>query len=769
MRYFLCGQTGNINRGCEAIIRSTVKVLNQSSGDVYVATYAPKMDSPMARELGITIIPYASYPSSIHRYASVAMRRINKKSVAGLRYILKPVTDEITSGDTCFTIGGDTYCYGRPVSQIAFNKYTHKNKIDNILWCCSVEKNNITKEIKEDLNRYKYIFAREIITYNTLIQAGIDSEKIIKCCDPAFFLDCQQVPLPDGFAVGNTVGVNLSEMVISDSNPTVWDNVCAMIDYILNKTDMSICLVPHVYSIERNSNDYPILKKIKEKYNNPRICMVDDEYNCEQLKYIISKCRFFVGARTHSTIAAYSSEIPTLVLGYSVKSKGIATDLFGTYDGYVLPYDELRETSALADAFANIVANESNIKDRLSAFLPEYKKQLSDALSVIKKKYVSDKFDICDPFRCTGCSACEQNCPQKCIQIKQNEQGFAYPKIDYDKCIGCRICQKKCPVKNKYKDDNQTPQTYACINKDQDVKMSSSSGGVFSALAHWVINQGGVVYGAAFDDNFKLKHQRAESIDGLDKFRSSKYLQSDTSGVFNKVKEDLEAGKQVLFSGTPCQIGGLYSVLDKKYDNLLTVDLVCHGVPSPMVWDKYLKFREQEAASVSDKVSFRDKKTGWKKYSLTIGFKNGDEYSKPLTEDLYMRGFLSHIFIRNSCTSCSFKNVHRQADITLADFWGVEKLYPDLNDDKGVSLVMIHSPKGSDAFLQVKDTLVTQTVDFESAISQNSSMTASVKINPLSKRFYKDLTKMPVDRVIEKYCSVKLTSKLRRKMAQILR
>ncbi len=770
MRYFLCGQTGNVNRGCEAIIRSTVKVLNQSSGDIYVATYAPQMDRPMARELGITLISYDKYPTKIHRYSAAMMRRVNKKSLAGLKYILSPVMKMITPNDMCLTIGGDTYCYGRPINQIAFNKYTSKKNIDNILWCCSVEKGSITKEIKKDLNRYKYIFAREAITYNNLIQAGIDSKKVIKCCDPAFFLGLQQVPLPDGFLVGNTVGINVSEMVINESNTQAWDNVCTLIEHILNNTDMTICLVPHVYSIEKNTNDYPILKKIKEKYNSPRICMVDKEYNCEQLKYIISNCRFFVGARTHSTIAAYSSEVPTLVLGYSVKSKGIATDLFGTYDGYVLPYDELKEKNTLADAFANIVANEQAIKTRLNEFLPEYKNLLTEAVKrVIIKKDSDEKFSVCDPSLCTSCSACAQNCPQKCIEMKENEQGFLYPEIDYSKCINCRICQKRCPVKNRYKDDNQKPQAYACINKDTDTKMSSSSGGAFSALANWVINQGGAVYGAAFDDEFKLRHQRVDSIESVEKLRRSKYVQSDTNGIYQKVKDDLEAGKKVLFVGTPCQIGGLYSVLDKQYDNLITVDLVCHGVSSPKVWDKYLQFQEKNAGSSVKRVLFRDKRTGWKRFSMTIEFENGTEYSKPLTEDLYMRAFLLHICIKNSCTSCSFKNVHRQADVTLADFWGVENLCPELNDNKGVSLVLIHSQKGNDVFAQIKDAIVVEPVDFDNAILQNRSMTVSVKANALSARFYKDLEKIPVDKAIQKYCSSATSAKIRRKMAQIMR
>lgn len=386
MRYFLCGQTGNINRGCEAIIRSTVKILQNNNEDIYVATYAPDLDRPMVRELGITIIPYANYPSQIHRYISIIIRKINKKSYFGFQYIHAPLMKLVNTNDVCLTIGGDTYCYGRPISNMAFNKFTTLNRIDNILWCCSIEKDNITNEVLEDLKRYKYIFAREKITYDNLLKAGIDESKIIKCCDPAFFLNHRKTLLPVGFIEENTVGINLSEMVINESNPNAWKNVCKLIEYILKRTDMSICLIPHVYSISQNSNDYPILKKLKDQFNDSRISIIDKEYNCEQLKYIISRCRFFVGARTHATIAAYSSEIPTLVLGYSIKSKGIASDLFGTYEGYVLPYHELIEENTLTNAFVNIMTNENEIKLKLHTFLPKYRKTLEDAIERIFKK-----------------------------------------------------------------------------------------------------------------------------------------------------------------------------------------------------------------------------------------------------------------------------------------------------------------------------------------------------------------------------------------------
>ena len=768
MRYFLCGQTGNINRGCEAIIRSTVKILQNNNEDIYVATYAPDLDRPMVRELGITIIPYANYPSQIHRYISIIIRKINKKSYFGFQYIHAPLMKLVNTNDVCLTIGGDTYWYGRPISNMAFNKFTTLNRIDNILWCCSIEKDNITNEVLEDLKRYKYIFAREKITYDNLLKAGIDESKIIKCCDPAFFLNHRKTLLPVGFIEENTVGINLSEMVINESNPNAWKNVCKLIEYILKRTDMSICLIPHVYSISQNSNDYPILKKLKDQFNDSRISIIDKEYNCEQLKYIISRCRFFVGARTHATIAAYSSEIPTLVLGYSIKSKGIASDLFGTYEGYVLPYHELIEENTLTNAFVNIMTNENEIKLKLHTFLPKYRKTLEDAIErIFKKKKLTEKFNICDYDQCTGCGACSVICPKQCISMKKNDEGFLYPVIDYHKCIHCGNCQRKCPVKNKYKEDNKEPETYACMNKDDHIRMMSSSGGIFTLLAEKIIKDGGFVYGAAFDQNFVLKHKMIKNIKEIEKLRGSKYVQSDINDTYQSIKNNLLDGKKVLFSGTPCQIGGLYAVLGKNYDNLITVDLACHGVASPKVWEEYVKYREKKSGKYITNISFRDKRSGWKKYSVTFKFSDGTEYSKPLTEDLYMRGFLSHIFFRKSCTNCSFKNIHRQSDLTLADYWGIEKDYPKKNDNKGVSLVMIHSEKGKQIFSELYNSMDVFLVDYKNSIIENKSLLQSIKINNLSQKFYKDLKKLPFNTLIEKYCGNKITSKFRRKIAQM--
>lgn len=766
MRIFLCGNTGTSNRGCEAIVRSTVKVLNRRNGDVYLATFAPDKDAFMVKELGINIIKYGFYPTRIHRYLCVGTRKIFKKSLAGYGFIEKPLFKRLKSDDMCLNIGGDTYCYNRPAVSIALNKYTHKNGISNILWCCSVEKRSINKEIKSDLMRYEYIFAREKLTYDNLTEAGIPSDKIVKVCDPAFFLDTKEVALPKGFAEGNTVGVNVSEMVVNRDNPTVYANIINTVNYILNNTDMNVCLIPHVYNIKNNSNDYAILSKIYNEICSPRVSIVDREYDCEQLKFIISKCRFFIGARTHSTIAAYSSYVPTLVIGYSVKSKGIATDIFGTYNGYVVSYDEMQEDDRLKNAFIKIIKEEQAIKERLKSFLPIYKQSLSVAV----EKYINFKdkgvrqagrFEICDNIQCTGCMACVNACPQKCIETVISSDGFARPEIHFDKCVHCNKCVNICPVRNKFKDDGKPLNVYYATNKDAETLRRSSSGGVFTAIAESVINKGGVVFGAAFDEEFNVHHTFTETKDGIAQFNGSKYVQSTIDDCYIKVREFLEKGRTVLFSGTPCQIGGLYACLGQNYDNLFTVDVVCHGVPSPLVWREYLEFLKSKYNSGIKNIVFRDKVTGWQKYSITVEFVNGLKYSEPITRDMFLRGFVSDIYNRKSCSECSFKQYHKQSDLTLGDFWGIEKAGFE-NDDKGMSIIIVNSEKGNYLLSGIKDKLLINEISLDMAVTNNASFYKSCSHNGLSDAFMRTLGKKGFAKAYKKYCSDSVLSRLRR-------
>ncbi|MDY3929413.1 MAG: Coenzyme F420 hydrogenase/dehydrogenase, beta subunit C-terminal domain [Clostridia bacterium] len=336
--------------------------------------------------------------------------------------------------------------------------------------------------------------------------------------------------------------------------------------------------------------------------------------------------------------------------------------------------------------------------------------------------------DIVNKSQCNGCGVCKEICPIKAISLEKDEEGFLYPKIYKDKCIKCGICLKRCPVvnHNEIKKNREMLRAYAAKTTNEQIRKNSSSGGVFTEIATNIINSNGIVFGAAFDEKFHVRHVGIDNIDELNKLMGSKYVQSEIGTAYTKAKEYLDTGRLVLFTGTPCQIGGLYSFLNKEYDNLYVQDIICHGVPSPMVWQKYIEFRETKSKSKTQKVFFRYKKYGWKTFAVQFVFKNCKEYVQKAYEDLYMGSYLRNLCLRPSCHNCSFKTKKRDSDITLADFWGIEKVYPEIDDNKGTSLVIINSTKGCELFDCIKKRLNWHEVDFEQAIKYNTAMTSCV-------------------------------------------
>lgn len=292
---------------------------------------------------------------------------------------------------------------------------------------------------------------------------------------------------------------------------------------------------------------------------------------------------------------------------------------------------------------------------------------------------------------CAGCSACVITCPKHCISWNTDNEGFKYPKVDDSICVDCHLCEKVCPISNHKDGGSDKVEQYAAYALDEYIRKESSSGGIFSIISNYIIELGGCIYGAAFDDHFKLEHICVEKEDDLKLLRGSKYLQSDMNDIFFDVKSKLAQGRKVLFSGSPCQVNGLLNYVgDNK--NLLTIDFVCHGVPSPLIFTKYLdSFNDNKISQ----ISFRNKKYGWKTFSVAIDYKNATRYSKILTHDKYMQMFLRNIILRPSCYEC--KQKHR-SDITLADYWDISKQHPNLNDDKGISKVLINTGKGKNVW-----------------------------------------------------------------------
>lgn len=302
---------------------------------------------------------------------------------------------------------------------------------------------------------------------------------------------------------------------------------------------------------------------------------------------------------------------------------------------------------------------------------------------------------IIDKKNCCGCSACVSICPKHCISMIEDNEGFLYPHIDEEVCINCGVCEKVCNQLHPY-DKRNPKQVFAAINKNMEVRLNSSSGGIFYILAEKTIRNGGVVFGARFDKSWQVVIDYAEDMKGVLSFMGSKYVQARIENAYKDVKKFLLEGRQVLFSGTPCQVAGLHKFLRKPYDKLLTVDFVCHGTPSPKVWKLYLHNVLNEIKNIT-KIEFRNKKNGWRKFNFNIVYtKNNKSVSllSPATQNHYMKAFLEDIILRPSCYDCKAKECSSQSDITIADFWGIEKIFPSMDDNKGTGMIFINTEKG---------------------------------------------------------------------------
>lgn len=370
---------------------------------------------------------------------------------------------------------------------------------------------------------------------------------------------------------------------------------------------------------------------------------------------------------------------------------------------------------------------------------------------------------------CCGCYACYNICPKECITMESDNEGFWYPKIDKDKCINCNLCEKVCPIINPVKRVDSKKIAYASMNKDEQVRIKSSSGGIFSILAEYIIKNNGVVYGAGFDEDFNIKHKRILYSTDLDLLRGSKYVQSSIGDIYKQVKNDLENNNPVLFTGTPCQVEGLRSYLRKEYVNLITMDFICHGVPSPLVWEKYLKKMKKSKQENIKNIYFRNKDIGWKLFSLKIIF-DKRIYSNDLNNDLFMKGFLQDVYLRPSCYNCKFKKINRISDITVADFWGIGNILPKMDDDKGTSLIVIHSEKGKQLFDELSEKMILNEVNLNEAIKYNSSMIKSVKYNEKRNSFFAELNSgKELTDLIRIYTKISFEKRVKNKIKSIIK
>lgn len=370
-----------------------------------------------------------------------------------------------------------------------------------------------------------------------------------------------------------------------------------------------------------------------------------------------------------------------------------------------------------------------------------------------------------DKSKCCACTACKNICPKQAIEMLPDEKGFLYPKIDENKCIKCGLCEKVCFYNTGYKvlDDHLNKiETYAIKHKDFNIRMNSRSGGIFTALSDYILDNKGVIYGVGYKENFVVCYKRAETKEERNKFRGSKYVQSELNDIFKQVKNDLEADKWVLFSGTPCHVAGLVKYLGKKkYEKLLLVDIVCHGVPSPKMFSDYINYIEKKYNDKVNNFDFRDKTFGWNQ-SIESFKINQNKYS----QTIYSRLFGSCLGFRESCYNCQFTNLNRPSDITIGDCWGIAKNRPDIDDNKGTSLVIVNTEKGKFIQKNILSNLEYYIIDIndylQPRLREPNKRVKSVDI------FWSDYLNNGFNYIAKKYGTITFFGRVKRKMKHIL-
>ena len=341
---------------------------------------------------------------------------------------------------------------------------------------------------------------------------------------------------------------------------------------------------------------------------------------------------------------------------------------------------------------------------------------------------------------CSGCSACANACPKNCITMRRDDEGFAYPKIHHEICVQCGKCDATCPALNfKPTLPAKLPEVFVTIHPDEKVRRHSSSGGTFTALSEIIFRDGGIVFGAGFNERWQVVHTAAENFDELENLRGSKYVQSQIGDVYQRVEVELKNGRQVLFSGTPCQCAGLKNFLGKDFPNLLTVDVICHGAPSPMLWENYLKYLAQGHDIA--RVNFRSKRFGWTDNHLEINFYDCGYYAQANFQDNFVNQFLNGVIERPACGECKFKFPSVQSDITVGDAWGVQIFAPNMFDNRGTSLVIVHTDKGKNFFSKTE--MTTQPVNFDVVAATNPSFLIPSVPDDRREKFFEDVKNFP--------------------------
>lgn len=356
---------------------------------------------------------------------------------------------------------------------------------------------------------------------------------------------------------------------------------------------------------------------------------------------------------------------------------------------------------------------------------------------------------------CIGCEACANICPARCISMIKDDEGFFYPKINENKCIQCNKCKKVCPLENYEVQDNRNNNyVYAVRHKDKNIQMESSSGGAFTAIAQTILLNGGIVYGSIFNDDNLVQLNRITTQCDLKLARKSKYLQSKMNDIHVKICEDLKNDKTVLFVGTPCQIDSVNHYIrcaNVNSDKLFLVDIICHGVASPLIWKEYINLQKEKNGSDIETMDFRDKSDGWAPMQMKLTFKNGKSYVNKSMFDAYYRLFFAHYIIRPSCHSCKYTTMKRKSDITIGDFWGIKDIAPSLYDEYGVSMALVNSDKGQKLMEKIKNKANVEKVFFDNILDYQPNLGRPTIKNKNREKFWKLYKKYGFTKVYKKY------------------
>lgn len=360
---------------------------------------------------------------------------------------------------------------------------------------------------------------------------------------------------------------------------------------------------------------------------------------------------------------------------------------------------------------------------------------------------------------CCGCALCASVCPKNAITM-QRSNGFLYPVIDQSLCVDCGLCAKKCPFGREKQEDSNCLDAYAVKHTDEQVVQNSSSGGVFTAVSDYILSQGGAVIGADFDEDMNVVHVVANTPEKRDRLRGSKYIQSDTTGVYDAIRHLLNDGVPVLFTGVPCQAAGVREAFPNE-EKLYIMDIICHGVPNPLVWKQYVAFIEKKYGKKLTYYSFRDKAiSGWRKYSAKLTFEDGSQVAHNDVTGSFIELFRYDVCLRPSCTRCRFTSKQRVGDMTIGDFWGIENVMPEISDNKGISAVMVNTEKGRALFEAIKPHITAYPCSQDDIAARQPNLSRPSQYSNKAAAFQADLAALPFEAVLKKYTRVGLKRRL---------